>query len=102
MVRRGKGTIVFTSATAAVRGNAGQHAHAAAMSARRSLAQSLAAELNPKGVHVCHVNIDSAVNAPESIVPLMRRLDTTFERRFQESIAADGVVEPTAVADTYD
>ena len=42
MLGRGRGTIVYTSATAAVRGNAGQHAHAAAMGGRRMLAQSLA------------------------------------------------------------
>ena len=67
MRRRGAGTLLFTSSTAAFRGNAGQHAHSAAMGARRNLCQSLRAELAPEGVHVCHVNIDGTVDAPESI-----------------------------------
>jgi NAD(P)-dependent dehydrogenase (short-subunit alcohol dehydrogenase family) len=61
----------YTSATAAYRGNAGQHAHTAAMGARRNLCQSLAAELGSKGVHVCHINLDGAVDAPETIGKLM-------------------------------
>jgi NAD(P)-dependent dehydrogenase (short-subunit alcohol dehydrogenase family) len=61
MVRRGHGTIIMTSATAAYRGNARQHAHTAAMGARMRLAQSLNAELGPKGVHVAHVNLDGEI-----------------------------------------
>merc|ERR1712110_993596 len=64
MVPRGRGTIVYTSATAAFRGKELQHAHTAAMGGRRMLTQSLAAELGPKGIHVVHVNIDGLVNAP--------------------------------------
>ena len=55
MVARGKGSIIVTSATAAVRGNAGQHAHASAMGGRRMLCQSLSAEFGPKGLHIAHV-----------------------------------------------
>jgi NAD(P)-dependent dehydrogenase (short-subunit alcohol dehydrogenase family) len=48
MAERGKGTILVTSATAAMRGNAGQHAHASAMAGRRMLCQSLNAEFSPR------------------------------------------------------
>ena len=61
MEKRGKGTLIVTSATAAVRGNAGQHSHAAAMGGRRMLCQSLNAELGPKGIHVVHVLIDGRI-----------------------------------------
>ena len=71
MVQRGHGTLIYTSATAAYRGNKGQHAHTAAMGARRNLTQSLNAELGPKGIHVCHVNLDGPVDAPETIGKLM-------------------------------
>ena len=62
MEERGRGTIL-TSATAAVRGNKGQHSHAAAMGGRRMLCQSLNAEFGPKGIHVAHIIIDGAVDA---------------------------------------
>ena len=52
------GTILVTSATAAMRGNAGQHSHSAAMGGRRMLCQSLNAEFASKGIHVAHVIID--------------------------------------------
>ncbi len=60
MEKRGKGTILVTSATAAVRGNAGQHSHAAAMGGRRMLCQTLNAEFSPKGIHVAHILIASS------------------------------------------
>ena len=64
MEARGKGTILVTSSTAAVRGNGGQHSHAAAMGGRRMLCQSLNAEFASKGIHVAHIVIDGAVDAP--------------------------------------
>src|SRR5262245_32083886 len=67
METRGKGTLLVTSSTAAVRGNAGQHSHAAAMGGRRMLCQSLNAEFGPKGIHVVHVVIDGAVDAPDTL-----------------------------------
>ena len=66
MEARGKGTLIVTSATAAVRGNGGQHSHAAAMGGRRMLCQSLNAEFSSKGIHVAHVLIDGAVDAPDT------------------------------------
>ena len=62
MVPRQRGTILFTGATASVRGGAGFSAFAGAKRALRALAQSLARELGPKGVHVAHVVIDGAID----------------------------------------
>ncbi len=67
MQERGKGTILVTSATAAVRGNGGQHSHAAAMGGRRMLCQTLNAEFASKGIHVAHIVIDGAVDAPDTL-----------------------------------
>lgn len=104
MVPRGQGTIIFTSATAAMRGKAGQHAHAAAMAARRMLSQSLAAELGPKGIHVVHVNIDGLVNAPETVGGFINRAagsDSAFDQVVRRLQGTQEIVEPAAVADTY-
>ena len=57
MENRGKGTILVTSATAAMRGNSTQHSHAAAMGGRRMLCQSLNAEFSSKGIHIAHIRI---------------------------------------------
>lgn len=62
MVPRGRGTIIFTGATASVRGSAGFAAFASAKHALRALAQSMARELGPDGVHVAHVIIDGLVD----------------------------------------
>src|SRR4029453_7561093 len=62
MEGRGTGTILVTSSTAAMRGNGGQHSHAAAMGGRRMLCQSLNAEFASKGIHVVYIVIDGAVD----------------------------------------
>jgi NAD(P)-dependent dehydrogenase (short-subunit alcohol dehydrogenase family) len=62
MIERGRGTILFTGATASVRGAEGFSAFAGAKHALRALAQSLARELGPKGIHVAHVVIDGAID----------------------------------------
>ena len=62
MIERGHGTILFTGATASVRGGAGFAAFAGAKHALRALAQSLARELGPNGIHVAHVVIDGAID----------------------------------------
>ena len=67
MESRGQGTLLVTSSTAAVRGNAGQHSHAAAMGGRRMLCQSLNAEFAAKGIHVAHIIIDGPVDAPDTL-----------------------------------
>lgn len=62
MVPRGRGAILFTGATASLRGAAGFSAFAGAKHALRALAQSMARELGPKGIHVAHIIIDGMVD----------------------------------------
>jgi NAD(P)-dependent dehydrogenase (short-subunit alcohol dehydrogenase family) len=92
MLPRGRGTILFTGATASLRGGAGFAAFAGAKHALRALAQSMARELGPKGIHVAHTVIDGAI-------------DTAFIREtFPERYALkeqDGIVDPEAIAEAY-
>ena len=87
-----KGTIIFTGATASLRGSANFAAFAGAKHALRALAQSMARELGPRGVHVAHVVIDGAI-------------DTAFIREnFPERYALkdrDGILDPDHVAEMY-
>lgn len=64
MVPRGEGCILFTGATASLRGGAGFAAFAGAKHAVRALAQSMARELGPEGIHVAHVVIDGLIDTP--------------------------------------
>ena len=77
MVPRGRGTILFTGATASVRGSAGFSAFAGAKHALRALAQSMARELGPQGIHVAHVVIDGAIDTEfiRSNFPAARRAE---------------------------
>ena len=92
MVPRQKGTLIFTGATASLRGGAGFSAFAGAKFALRALAQSLARELGPEGIHVAHPVIDGAI-------------DTAFIRdNFPERYALkdrDGILDPDHIADQY-
>ncbi len=92
MLVRGHGTILFTGATASVRGSAGFSAFAGAKHALRALAQSMARELGPQGIHVAHVIIDGAI-------------DTAFiAENFPERYALkerDGILDPEAIAESY-
>ncbi len=99
MEARGHGTIIATSATAAVRGNAGQHSHAAAMGGRRLLCQSLNAEFSPKGIHVAHVVVDGAVEAPDTLGKMLG--PERFQQLKETRGAADGLMLPEKIADTY-
>lgn len=63
MVPRGHGTIIFTGATASMRGGAGFAAFAGAKHGLRALAQSMARELGPKNIHVAHTLIDGAIDS---------------------------------------
>ncbi len=100
MEERGQGTLLVTSATAAVRGNAGQHSHAAAMGGRRMLCQTLNAEYGPKGVHVAHIVVDGAVDAPDT---LGKMLGPEAYRKLRETrgMEHDGLMLPERIADTY-
>jgi len=97
---RGKGTILVTSSTAAMRGNGGQHSHAAAMGGRRMLCQSLNAEFASKGIHVVHIVIDGAVDAPDTLGKMLgpERFQRLRETRGNEH---DGLLLPTQIAETY-
>lgn len=99
MEQRGHGTILVTSSTAAVRGNGGQHSHAAAMGGRRMLCQSLNAEFGPKGIHVVHIVIDGAVDAPDTLGKMLgpERFQELRDTRGQ----ADGLMVPERIAETY-
>ena len=100
MAARGKGAIIVTSATAAVRGNAGQHSHAAAMGGRRMLCQSLNAEFAKKGIHVAHVLIDGAVDAPDTLGKMLGP-ETFAALREQRGGEHDGLMLPEKMAETY-
>jgi len=100
MAERGKGTFLVTSATAAMRGNRNQHSHAAAMGARRMLCQSLNAEFSPQGIHVVHIVVDGAVDAPDTLGKMM---GPEMYKMFRETkgMEHDGLLLPEKIADTY-
>jgi len=93
MVPRKKGTIIFTGATASVRGGEGFAAFAGAKHAKRALAQSMARELGPKGIHVAHVIIDGAIDTP-----WVRKL---FPEYVKEKQKIDGLMNPDDIAKNY-
>ena len=100
MEARGGGKILVTSATSAMRGNAGQHAHAAAIGGRRLLCQSLNAELSVKGIHICHIYIDAAIEAPDTIGKLLG--PELYQKLLEErGNGKDMLVIPDKVAETY-
>ena len=100
MEARGKGTILVTSSTAAMRGNPGQHSHAAAMGGRRMLCQSLNAEFASRGIHIAHIIVDGAVDAPDTLGKMLgpERFAQLRQTRGNEH---DGLLLPVEVADTY-
>jgi NAD(P)-dependent dehydrogenase (short-subunit alcohol dehydrogenase family) len=92
MIPRGRGTILFTGATASLRGRSGYAAFSGAKHALRALAQSMAKELGPEGVHVAHVVIDGAIDTP------------WIRENFPERAALkpqDGILDPDAIAEMY-
>lgn len=91
------GSLLVTSATSAMRGNAGQHSHAAAMGGRRMLCQTLNAEFGPQGIHVAHVVIDGPVDAPDTLGKL---LGDKYEA-FKASKGEYGMIDPAEIAETY-
>ena len=92
MVTREHGTIIFTGATAGMRGAAGFAAFSGAKHALRALAQSMARELGPRNIHVAHVVVDGAI-------------DTDFiQQTFPELYAKkdqDGILNPAHIAENY-
>ena len=87
-----KQTMIFTGATASLRGSANFAAFAGAKHALRALAQSMARELGPRGIHVAHVIIDGAIDTAF--------IRDTFPERYALK-AQDGIVNPDHIADQY-
>jgi len=88
----GLGTIIFTGATASMRGGAGFSAFSAAKAGLRNLSQSMARELHPKGVHVAHIVVDGAVDSP------------FIRENFADLIAKappHAIVDPGEIAENY-
>jgi NAD(P)-dependent dehydrogenase (short-subunit alcohol dehydrogenase family) len=87
-----KGTIIFTGATASLRGSANFAAFAGAKHALRALAQSMARELGPRGIHVAHVVVDGAIDT--------QFIRDTFPQRYALK-DQDGILNPDHIADNY-
>jgi len=92
MVTRGRGTILFTGATAGLRGSANFAAFAGAKHALRALAQSMARELGPRGIHVGHVVVDGAIDT--------EFIRSSFPERYALK-AQDGILNPDHIAENY-
>jgi NAD(P)-dependent dehydrogenase (short-subunit alcohol dehydrogenase family) len=86
MLPRGSGTIIFTGASASVKGYPLSAPFAMGKFALRGLAQSMARELAPKGIHIAHVVIDGGIHGPAHAMP---------------ADAPDSMLEPDAIAETY-
>lgn len=91
MVPRGEGTILFTGATAAIKANANFAAFAAAKHGLRAVAQSMAKELGPKGIHVAHLVVDGVIDVPR-VHDQMPDLAA--------SKGEDGLIDPKSIAAT--
>ena len=92
MLPRGRGTILFTGATASLRGAANFAAFAGAKHALRALAQSMARELGPRNIHVAHVVVDGAIDT--------EFIRTNFPERYATK-ADDGILDPAHIAENY-
>lgn len=92
MVPRGRGTILFTGATASLRGGPGFSAFASAKAGLRAVAQSMARELGPQGIHVAHTVIDGPIDMP------------WIRENFGEELSKrgpDALLAPDDIAETY-
>lgn len=92
MVPRGQGSIIFTGATASLRGAAQFAAFAAAKGGVRQVAQAMARELGPRGIHVASVIIDGMIDSP--------RVRERFPERAAQ-LPPDGMLKPDDIAETY-
>jgi NAD(P)-dependent dehydrogenase (short-subunit alcohol dehydrogenase family) len=92
MAERGRGTIIFTGATASVRGGANFASFAGAKHALRALAQSMARELGPVGIHVGHIIVDGMIDSD------------AVRSKFPDEVDAlpeGGMLDPNNIADAY-
>ena len=92
LAERGKGTIVFTGATASIRSRNPYMAFASGKAGLRAVASALARELGPKGVHVAHTIIDGSIDGERinSRVPDLKA-----------KLGEEGMLKPDAIADAY-
>lgn len=88
-----KGTIVFTNASAAIKGYPQSGAFAAASHGKAGLAQSMARELMPQGIHVAHVPIDAAIG--------WQQPDGSRAHRLAGEAVEDNLADPDRIADLY-
>jgi len=86
MVARGRGVILFTGATAGIKAGARSAAFGPAKFALRGLAQSMARDLGPKGIHVAHINVDGVIDIPG---------------RSYSGMKSEDLLKPDAIAETY-
>jgi NAD(P)-dependent dehydrogenase (short-subunit alcohol dehydrogenase family) len=92
MLTRGRGTIIFTGASASLRGRESFSAFSGAKHALRALAQSMARELGPKNIHVAHTVIDGAIDS-NFIRDNVPNVDELREK--------DALLDPNAIAQNY-
>jgi NAD(P)-dependent dehydrogenase (short-subunit alcohol dehydrogenase family) len=92
LVPLGRGTVIFTGASASLRGRPGFAQFAAAKAGLRMIAQSMAREYGPLGIHVAHVVVDGAINGDR----VRNRMPTLIKER-----GDDGLLGIDAIADTY-
>jgi NAD(P)-dependent dehydrogenase (short-subunit alcohol dehydrogenase family) len=100
MAERSRGNLLVTGATASVRGNGGQHSHAATMASRRMLCQSLNAEYAPKGVHIAHIVIDGLIDAPDTLGKMLGP-EAFEELKQRKGYEKNGLLVPDKIAETY-
>jgi NAD(P)-dependent dehydrogenase (short-subunit alcohol dehydrogenase family) len=92
MLRRGRGVVLFTGATASVRGKPNTTAFASAKAGLRSLAQSMARAYGPQGIHVAHVVVDGGIAGDKIVKGLPQ---------FAQAVGEDGLVSLAGLADAY-
>jgi NAD(P)-dependent dehydrogenase (short-subunit alcohol dehydrogenase family) len=92
MLQRSRGTIIFTGATASLRGKPAFAAFPAAKAGLREVSQSFAREFGPRGIHVAHSIIDGSVNGDK----IWRARPDIAQKK-----GPDGLLEPKAIAETY-
>jgi NAD(P)-dependent dehydrogenase (short-subunit alcohol dehydrogenase family) len=88
-----RGTIIFTNASAALKGFALSGAFAMACQAKAGLAQSMARELMPQGIHIANVPIDAAIGWTQE--------DGTRAHRLAGTTVDDNMADPDCIAETY-
>jgi NAD(P)-dependent dehydrogenase (short-subunit alcohol dehydrogenase family) len=97
MLPRQRGSIFFTGATASLRGGKGYAAFASAKAGLRAVAQSMARELGPQGIHVAHLIIDAGVDTAF----VRERIKAARGEAALESLPEDTLMNPTSVANAY-